>query len=53
MLGKLAGGSLERSTVDIANEFVDLVVFQRGYQANSQVLTTTTQMLRDTIALMR
>lgn len=52
-LGKLAGGSLERSTVDIANEFVDLVVYQRGYQANSQVLQTTSQMVKDTIGLMR
>lgn len=52
-LGKLAGASLERSTVDIANEFIDLVVYQRGYQANSQMLSATTQMIKDTITLMR
>ena len=52
-LGKLAGGSLERSTVDIASEFVDLVVYQRGYQANSQVLNVTTDMIKNTIGLMR
>ena len=51
--GQLAGSSLERSTVDIATEFVDLVLYQRGYQANSQVLSAATQMIKDTIGLMR
>ncbi|NLF26106.1 MAG: flagellar hook protein FlgE [Deltaproteobacteria bacterium] len=52
-LGTLRGGSLEHSTVDISKEFVDLVLLQRGYQANSQVLNATNQLLRDTIMLMR
>jgi flagellar hook protein FlgE len=52
-LGMLRGGSLERSTVDISKEFVELVTLQRGYQANSQLLNTTNQMIRDTIAMMR
>lgn len=51
--GDLEGGALERSTVDISNEFVRLVILQRGYQANSQMLGTTTNIIRDTIGLIR
>lgn len=51
--GAVAGASLERSTVDMAKEFVDLVLYQRGYQANSQVLNVTTSMIKDTINIMR
>ena len=51
--GKVRGGMLERSTVDIANEFVNLVVYQRGYQANSQTLNAANQILRDTLSLIR
>lgn len=51
--GKIASGSLERSTVDIAGQFVDLVLYQRGYEANSKILSTTADMLRETIALVR
>jgi flagellar hook protein FlgE len=49
--GTIAGGSLEASTVDIATEFTNLIVFQRGYQANSKVVTTADQLSQDTIAL--
>lgn len=52
-LGGLEGGSLERSTVDLANQFVDLTLYQRGYQANSQILNAASSMIRDTIALIR
>lgn len=52
-LGTLAGESLERSTVDIANQFVDLVLYQRGYQASSQTLNATNALIRDTILLVR
>ncbi len=52
-LGTLAGSSLERSTVDIANQFVDLVLYQRGYQAASQTLNATNALIRDTILLIR
>jgi flagellar hook protein FlgE len=51
--GTLAGFSLERSTVDIAGEFVDLTLYQRAYQANSQTLNATSQLLRETIQLIR
>ncbi|MCB0354173.1 MAG: flagellar hook-basal body complex protein, partial [Bdellovibrionales bacterium] len=51
--GELRSSSLELSNVDIANEFVDLVVYQRGYQASSQVFNATSEILRDTIGLIR
>lgn len=52
-IASLEPGSLERSTVDLAAGFVDLVVYQRGYQANSQSLNVANEMLRDTLSLLR
>ena len=51
--GTIAGGSIEASTVDIAREFTNLIVYQRGYQANSRVITTADQLSQDTINLIR
>jgi flagellar hook protein FlgE len=42
--GKIFGGSLEASNVDLAREFTNLIVYQRGYQANSKVITTMDQL---------
>ena len=50
---KVFGGSLESSTVDIASEFTNLMVYQRGYQANAKVITTADQINQDTINLIR
>jgi len=44
---------VEASNVDIAKEFTKLIVFQRGYEANSRVFTTADQLSQDTIALIR
>jgi flagellar hook protein FlgE len=49
--GTIIGGAVEYSTVDIAKEFTNLIVLQRGYQANSKVITTVDQMSQDTINL--
>jgi len=49
--GKVLGNSLESSTVDIAKEFTNLIIYQRGYQANAKVITTIDQMSQETIAL--
>lgn len=49
--GSVQGGALESSTVDIATEFTNLIVFQRGYEANSKVVTTVDQLSQDTINL--
>ncbi len=49
--GQLLGGDVEASTVDIAREFTNLIVFQRGYEANTRVVTTVDQLSQDTINL--
>jgi flagellar hook protein FlgE len=49
--GQIVAGSLESSTVDIAQEFTNLLTFERGYQANSRVITTTDQLLQETVNL--
>jgi flagellar hook protein FlgE len=51
--GKVLGGSLEASTVDIAREFTDLIVLQRGYQANARVVTAVDELSQETINLKR
>jgi flagellar hook protein FlgE len=49
--GAVQGGALESSTVDIATEFTNLIVFQRGYEANSKVVSTSEQLSQTTINL--
>ena len=49
--GNVLSGALESSTVDIAHEFTNLIVFQRGYEAAARVITTTDQLTQDTINL--
>jgi len=51
--GKIRGGALERSTVDISEQFVNLVLVQRGYQANAQVLNQVNDLLKQAIAMLR
>ena len=49
--GNILGGSLESSTVDIAKEFTNLIIYQRGYQADAKVINTEDQLTQDTISL--
>jgi flagellar hook protein FlgE len=51
--GTLIGSALEQSNVDIAQEFTQMILAQRGYQANSKVITVSDEMLVDTLALKR
>jgi flagellar hook protein FlgE len=51
--GQILGGSTEASTVDIAKEFTNLIVYQRGYQANTRVITTVDEISQETINLKR
>jgi flagellar hook protein FlgE len=51
--GSLAGGSLEMSNVDLSQEFTNLIVAQRGFQANSKVITTSDEILQDLVNLKR
>jgi flagellar hook protein FlgE len=52
-LGSISTNSLEQSNVDLATEFVRMITTQRGYQANSKVITVTDQMLTELINLKR
>jgi flagellar hook protein FlgE len=52
-LGSIAPNSLEQSNVDIATEFVRMIATQRGFQANSKIITVTDQMLAELINLKR
>jgi flagellar hook protein FlgE len=49
--GTISSGSLELSTVDIADNFVKLITLQRGFQANSRIITTINGLLNDIIQL--
>ncbi|MBK8794327.1 MAG: flagellar hook protein FlgE [Holophaga sp.] len=51
--GVVLGGNLELSNVDVAEEFTKLIVAQRGYQANSRVVTTSDELLQETLNLKR
>ena len=47
--GTMSGGTLEMSNVDLAAEFTNLIVAERGFQANSRVITTSDQILQDLV----
>jgi flagellar hook protein FlgE len=49
--GTLIGSSLEQSNVDMAKEFTQMILAQRGYQANSKSITTADQLLQETLNL--
>ena len=49
--GEIQSGSLELSTTDIATEFVKLITLQRGFQANSRIITSIDQLLNEIIQL--
>jgi flagellar hook protein FlgE len=51
--GSLAGGALEMSNVDLSSEFTNLIVAQRGFQANSRVITTSDELLQELVNLKR
>lgn len=52
-VGKLITGSVERSNVDIATEFTKLIVAQRAYTANTRIVTTSDEMLQETLNMRR
>lgn len=53
VFGSIASHSLEQSNVDIAREMVDMILAQRGFQANSKTITTADSMLSEVIQLKR
>ena len=51
--GLITGGALEMSNVDLAAEFTGLIIAQRGFQANSKLITTSDELLQDLVNLKR
>ncbi|MDI6103946.1 flagellar hook protein FlgE [Actinoplanes sp. NEAU-A12] len=52
-MGQVISGALEMSNVDLAQEFTNLVVAQRGFQANSKIITTSDEILQELVNLKR
>lgn len=46
VMGKLVGKSVELSNVELTQQFTDLIILQRGYQASSQVISATNEMVQ-------
>jgi flagellar hook protein FlgE len=51
--GSILGGTLEMANVDLTEEFVNLILAQRGFQANARVITTSDQVLEELINIKR
>lgn len=51
--GKFIAGALEMSNVDLSEQLTDMIVTQRGFQANSKTIQTTDQMLQELLTLKR
>lgn len=51
--GKIIAGALEMSNVDLAEQFTDMIVTQRGFQANSRTITTSDEMIQEVLTLKR
>ncbi len=49
----ITSGALEISNVDLAQEFTNMIVSQRGFQANARVITTSDEMLNELVSLKR
>ena len=50
-LGSISGASLEASTVDTAKEFIQLIQYQQGYRAGSQVIQMANELINSTIKI--
>ncbi len=53
VISKVRSGFLELSNVDISKEFINLITAQRAYQANARTITTSDQVLQETMNLKR
>ena len=51
--GRVNNNHLEMSNVDLAREFVDLIISQRAFQANSRVISSSSEMLQEIINIIR
>lgn len=51
--GAISPGNLEMSNVDISSEFTEMITTQRGFQANSRIITTSDEMLQELVNMKR
>jgi flagellar hook protein FlgE len=51
--GGIASGFLEMSNVDLTREFTDMIINQRGFQANSRIITTSDELLQELMSIKR
>jgi flagellar hook protein FlgE len=51
--GTMTGSALEMSNVDLAEEFAEMIVTQRGFQANTRMITTSDEILQELVNLKR
>jgi flagellar hook protein FlgE len=51
--GQISSGVLEMSNVDLTEEFTELIVAQRGFQANARTITTSDSILEEVVNLKR
>lgn len=51
--GNLVSGALEMSNVDLSEEFTEMIVAQRGFQANTRIITTSDEILQELVNLKR
>jgi flagellar hook protein FlgE len=51
--GEIVSASLEQSNVDLGTEFVNLIAYQRGFQANSRIITTSDEMYQELVNIKR
>ncbi|MWV43544.1 flagellar hook-basal body complex protein [Paenibacillus sp. HJL G12] len=51
--GAIVAGQLEMSNVDLTGEFTEMIVAQRGFQANSRIITTSDEVLQEIVNLKR
>lgn len=51
--GSIVSGTLEMSNVDLAEEFTEMIVAQRGFQANTRIITTSDEILQELVNLKR
>jgi len=51
--GAITANALEQSTVDLASEFVNLIAYERGFQANSRTITTADNLYQEVVNLKR
>lgn len=52
-IGSINSGSLEMSNVDLSEEFTEMIVAQRGFQANTRIITTSDEILQELVNLKR